>query len=188
MPTTKRKGISKRTRFSVFDRDGFTCVYCGRQPPMVVLEIEHVIPASKGGEDGEDNLRTSCHECNAGKGAKMIGDSVPTESDRFRQAQELAESQMRAKNLLKMQKANAKISQAICNRWAELLSVDRIPNSDISCIKHMMEEFGEVRVDAWMERAAQKTRSQLQAIRYLCGIARRVRETNQPQSEDGVRK
>lgn len=33
----RRKPISKKIRFEVFKRDGFTCQYCGRMAPDVVL-------------------------------------------------------------------------------------------------------------------------------------------------------
>lgn len=59
--------VSKRTRFEVFKRDGFRCIYCGRTPPQAILEIDHVIPRSKGGPDDMVNLATSCFDCNRGK-------------------------------------------------------------------------------------------------------------------------
>lgn len=61
-----------RRRFKIFSRDGFTCVYCGRRPPEVILQPDHVIPRSKGGKNTEDNLVTSCEECNKGKGDLLI--------------------------------------------------------------------------------------------------------------------
>lgn len=48
-----------------FDRK---CVYCGAT--NVPLEIEHVIPKSRGGTDRIDNLVIACHECNQKKGNK----------------------------------------------------------------------------------------------------------------------
>lgn len=59
--------IQKSTRFGVFQRDRFTCRYCGRKPPEATLELDHVTPFSKGGSNEADNLVTSCRECNAGK-------------------------------------------------------------------------------------------------------------------------
>ena len=59
--------LSVRTRFEVFKRDGFTCRYCGRKSPDVVLEVDHIVPVSKGGSDDEMNLATACWECNHGK-------------------------------------------------------------------------------------------------------------------------
>lgn len=59
--------ISKKIRFEVFKRDGFACVYCGKTPPTVVLEVDHVEPRSKGGTDDIQNLVTACFDCNRGK-------------------------------------------------------------------------------------------------------------------------
>jgi hypothetical protein len=59
--------VSKRVRFEAFKRDEFTCQYCGRHPPDVVLEIDHVEAVSTGGSDDINNLVTSCFDCNRGK-------------------------------------------------------------------------------------------------------------------------
>lgn len=59
--------ISVRTRFEVFKRDDFTCQYCGRKSPDVVLEADHIVPIVAGGSDDVINLTTSCWECNRGK-------------------------------------------------------------------------------------------------------------------------
>ncbi len=59
--------VSIRTRFEVFKRDSFTCRYCGRQSPEVVLEIDHIVPTADGGSDDRINLTTSCWQCNRGK-------------------------------------------------------------------------------------------------------------------------
>lgn len=64
---TKRKNLSKKTRFEVFKRDSFTCQYCGRKAPDVVLEVDHIKPVSKGGDNNIINLITSCSSCNNGK-------------------------------------------------------------------------------------------------------------------------
>jgi len=61
--------ISKRLRFNVLQRDGFRCVYCGRRPPAVNLEVDHKIPRSQGGQDNLKNLVAACWDCNRGKGA-----------------------------------------------------------------------------------------------------------------------
>lgn len=59
--------LSIRTRFEVFKRDEFTCRYCGRRSPEVVLEVDHITPVARGGGDDAINLLTSCWECNRGK-------------------------------------------------------------------------------------------------------------------------
>lgn len=63
----KRKALSKKIRFEVLKRDKFTCVYCGRKAPDVVLEVDHIKPVSQGGDDDITNLTTSCFDCNRGK-------------------------------------------------------------------------------------------------------------------------
>lgn len=42
------------------------CAYCGRE--NVPLEIEHIMPKSRGGTDRVSNLTLACHECNQKKG------------------------------------------------------------------------------------------------------------------------
>jgi len=69
--------VSKRVRFEVFKRDRFTCAYCGRRPPEVLLEVDHVVPRCEGGPDTIDNLVTSCEACNRGKAGKSLGDVAP---------------------------------------------------------------------------------------------------------------
>lgn len=68
---------SKRLRFEVFHRDSFTCQYCGRRPPEVVLELDHIYPQSRGGQSEELNLITSCLDCNRGKSDKILSQSTP---------------------------------------------------------------------------------------------------------------
>ncbi len=42
------------------------CAYCGKKD--VPLEIEHIVPKSRGGSNRVSNLTISCHECNQKKG------------------------------------------------------------------------------------------------------------------------
>ena len=65
--------VGKRLRFEVFKRDGFQCQYCGRTPPLVVLNCDHIEPVSGGGGDDEINLITSCYDCNSGKSDVPLG-------------------------------------------------------------------------------------------------------------------
>lgn len=59
-------------RFSVLERDKFTCQYCGQSAPDARLEVDHINPVSNGGNDNEDNLITSCYACNRGKRERLI--------------------------------------------------------------------------------------------------------------------
>jgi hypothetical protein len=73
---TKRKSLSKKIRFNVFKRDNFRCAYCGESPPKVVLEVDHITPVSKGGDNGINNLLTACFDCNRGKTNEKL-DTIP---------------------------------------------------------------------------------------------------------------
>lgn len=56
-------------------RDKYTCVYCGKIMPDR-LEIDHVVPRSRGGSNTPSNLVAACHDCNQEKGdqtAKEFG-------------------------------------------------------------------------------------------------------------------
>lgn len=69
--TKKRKGrepMPSLIRWSVFERDNFTCVECGSRRE---LEADHIFPVSKGGLTILENLQTLCHPCNSRKGAKV---------------------------------------------------------------------------------------------------------------------
>jgi len=61
-----------RFRFKVFMRDDFTCIYCGRKPPEVVLEIDHIEPKARGGLDKMENYATACRDCNRGKSDMLL--------------------------------------------------------------------------------------------------------------------
>ena len=56
------------TRFNVFLRDGFSCVYCDSPYD---LTFDHVIPRSRGGKTSWENIVTACSPCNLRKGGKM---------------------------------------------------------------------------------------------------------------------
>ena len=67
---SKRKYINNSLRFEIFKRDSFKCVICGKNPANninIELEIDHIIPITKGGDNSLENLRTVCNKCNIGK-------------------------------------------------------------------------------------------------------------------------
>lgn len=74
MAKAARKAISKKVRFEVFKRDSFTCQYCGKAAPDVILHIDHIDPVSKGGDNSIINLITSCADCNGGKSNRALDD------------------------------------------------------------------------------------------------------------------
>lgn len=66
----RRVGMGAKLRWQVFSRDSFCCMYCGRRPPDVALEVDHRVSVVNGGSDELENLITSCVDCNRGKGAE----------------------------------------------------------------------------------------------------------------------
>ena len=73
----KRRNISARTRWMVFNRDNFRCVYCGAGQEAKLV-IDHGDPFSRGGADDESNFVTACTACNAGKRDKPV---IPVAAD-----------------------------------------------------------------------------------------------------------
>jgi hypothetical protein len=67
-----RRTITPALRFGVFRRDSFTCQYCGRRAPKVILHVDHIVPVAAGGTNDLANLRTACQACNEGKGARRL--------------------------------------------------------------------------------------------------------------------
>jgi hypothetical protein len=61
--------ISDETRAMVIVRDGGRCRRCRR---ATNLEIDHVVPISKGGSSEETNLQTLCRRCNRRKWKKLL--------------------------------------------------------------------------------------------------------------------
>jgi len=63
---------SKRLRFDVLEAGGFACHYCGRRPPEVELQVDHIEPISRGGLDERENMVASCADCNRGKASRIL--------------------------------------------------------------------------------------------------------------------
>src|SRR5262245_1941757 len=59
------------SRFNVFARDNNTCQYCGEKFPRSELNLDHVIPRSRGGLSTWENVVCSCFTCNRVKGGQM---------------------------------------------------------------------------------------------------------------------
>lgn len=56
--------------------DEFSCFYCSKINPVKFMEIDHVIPVSKGGVHSVDNICRSCKRCNRSKKDKMISSFI----------------------------------------------------------------------------------------------------------------
>lgn len=71
----QRALMTPALRQSIKERDHFTCCNCSNsteQEPNLLLEIDHIMPLSKGGKTEVDNLQTLCWKCNRSKGSKVV--------------------------------------------------------------------------------------------------------------------
>ena len=59
------------SRFNVFARDKGVCQYCGSKFARCELNLDHVIPRSRGGVSTWENVVCSCLECNRRKGGRL---------------------------------------------------------------------------------------------------------------------
>ena len=77
--------VLPRFKRAVLVRDNFTCQLCGAHPLTVnehglvlpdvkQLEVDHIVPYSKGGATAMANLQTLCRRCNRAKGNTLLAE------------------------------------------------------------------------------------------------------------------
>jgi hypothetical protein len=74
------KWIRPERRLAILVRDGFTCMYCGRNlkdAPPAEVTLDHLVPCSKGGTNQSDNLVCACRSCNSSRGSRDLSDFAP---------------------------------------------------------------------------------------------------------------
>ena len=179
--------LSKKIRFEVFKRDGFKCQYCGQTPPSVTLEVDHINPVSKGGEDDINNLITSCFDCNRGK-SNIELNQVPNTLQENKEIIEERESQY-----LEYQKLLKKINNRVEKEIKQVTDIFQnyfpklIPKREfqLRSIKPFIAKLGVISVCESMDISCSKFESMPDrvhtynngwldkdeaAIKYFCGI------------------
>lgn len=71
----QRALMTGKLRQFIKTRDDHTCRYCSvslAAEPHLLLEVDHVIPVSKGGLSTPENLQTLCWRCNRSKSNKIL--------------------------------------------------------------------------------------------------------------------
>lgn len=71
----QRSLMTPKLRQKIKERDNYTCQSCEvsvYDQDLLLLEIDHIIPVSKGGLSTEDNLQTLCWKCNRTKSDKIL--------------------------------------------------------------------------------------------------------------------
>jgi hypothetical protein len=150
---SKRKSIGKRLRFSIFSRDNFSCRYCGRQSDQVPLVIDHVVPVCQDGTNDEANLVTACVECNQGKAGHRIEQTVPTETDRLRLAQEMQEQRIAAAAAAEAAANRRARLNSLVQLWCSITGKPEVDRRTVLIIFSYVQEFGEEVVYPWIEQA-----------------------------------
>lgn len=153
-----RKSLSKKTRFEVFKRDSFTCQYCGRKAPDVILEVDHIHPVSKGGDNDILNLVTSCKDCNSGKSDRTLSDTTVIDKKRY-QLEELQERKEQLDMMFEWQEALLDITEQATDRlaehWEKLAPGWIVNDNGKSELRKLADRFGYGDVIEAMNAAAQ---------------------------------
>lgn len=139
----QRKSLPKKIRFEVFKRDRFTCQYCGRMSPDVILEVDHITPVSKGGKDDLINLITSCRDCNRGKGKELLSETVEVKKTQ-RELLDLAEKTEQAKMIIEWKKEMLSVREeeaAAINDLIQSITGYSLNESGLIDIKKYLKQF-----------------------------------------------
>lgn len=73
----ERKIMNDYIRYNVLKRDNFSCQICGiTAKDGAKLQVDHIIPVSKGGKTVMSNLQTLCERCNISKSNKTENDDI----------------------------------------------------------------------------------------------------------------
>lgn len=62
----------EKWRKSRFLKQGGLCFYCEDWMPLTRINVEHIVPRSRGGSNKPENLVLSCSPCNKDKGSRML--------------------------------------------------------------------------------------------------------------------
>lgn len=73
--------IRPETRYAIYERDGFLCVWCGQTPDS--LTLDHLFPRAHRCRDNDPRrLVTSCVHCNTSRKDHGVGDTLRSIRDR----------------------------------------------------------------------------------------------------------
>lgn len=193
--------VSVRTRFEVFKRDRFTCSYCGKHPPEILLECDHIVPRAAGGSDEMENLTTACLDCNRGKADRMLEEGTAPAINRsaLLEMQERIEQAKAYMELLgSLQQITEQAAWRVTEAWAKaygatltegengivytLSEYGRWPEE--RSVKRFIKQLGlEAVLDAVEITASRIPSSGSDAVRYFYGVCHRsIREGREPLS------
>lgn len=154
-----RLPIPKSIRFEIFKRDKFTCQYCGRKAPDIVLHIDHMTPVSKGGTNDLLNLITSCIDCNLGKSNRTLTDTTIIDRQRT-QIEELQERREQIEMMMEWQRGLVELDQYLVEQvaefWSELVEPYRLTEQGLKSLKKLLRQYDADEVIEAMRIAAEQ--------------------------------
>lgn len=140
-----RKPITKKLRFEIFKRDSFKCQYCGRSAPDVILEIDHIQPVAKDGDNDITNLITSCKDCNSGKRDRELSDNTVIQK-RKAQLDELQKRHEQLAMMLEWQKSLANLEaeqvEAANELFHELVPEFSFSDQGMDIVRKLIRRYG----------------------------------------------
>jgi hypothetical protein len=172
---TERKALTKGQRFDVFNRDGFTCQYCGSTPPSVVLHVDHVVSVANGGTNDDENLITACEDCNLGKGTKPVERSPQSLQQRTERIRE-KEEQVAAYHRL-LQEIEARKERDI--DYVEDVFSDHFPGYGFKpkfrrSVSRFLDKLTIREIVDAMDIAGNRKHDPEACLKYFCGICWRI--------------
>ena len=186
----KRKNIPNKLRFEVFKRDSFTCQYCGQSAPNVVLEVDHLLPVSKGGDNDILNLITSCWTCNNGKSNILLTDNTMLEKQKA-QLDELNEKRLQLEMMIEWRESlnnlDDDIAQKIADYFGGQANCD-VNETGLKKIKQWTKKFTyqqileavELSVNQYVKKGANdETNKAFDMVPRICAAKKRQTETGE---------
>lgn len=183
---SKRKPISKTLRFEVFKRDSFTCQYCGRMAPDVVLEIDHINPVANGGDNDIMNLVTSCRDCNRGKGKRTLSSRDEIKAQQA-QLKELSEKREQLKMMIEWREELEKLADMqvdVVNEEFRNLTGRKFTDIGRCKISKMIDKYGlnevcdatKIYVDSYYDATNETFSRPFETIGGICRNRERQKE------------
>ena len=146
--------MTKSKRFKVFHRDSFKCRYCGRDAQETTLEVDHIIPRSRGGGDDLENLATSCVDCNRGKSATPL-EMPPVEDPMagLERAQEMRELEATAEQLKQLRAAREALVESVLETLCSTFDRERWGYNNLGTLVKYCDEHGADLFFQWVNTA-----------------------------------
>lgn len=185
-----RQTTGKKLRFEVFERDSFSCRYCGAQPPDAVLVLDHVLPVAADGETTADNLVTACEPCNQGKSSRLLGQfPPPPDADvlYLRTQQEIAELRRYHASVEAKESQVARVIASLQGVWIRTSGADWMPSE--SLLNQALLKYQPASVDIAIRETAARVGGDFFTergawVRYFWAVARNAEAESKPEMSD----